>query len=529
MPLTAVQPGMACVGKTVLQGTQISDFNLQIVDIVGAGGDARILARASGPGVDATGVAQGFSGSPVYCPTGDGGTAIAGAVSAGTGDYGNLLILITPIETMLAEPTTAAPTGNPLKVVTMTGVTGPVAAAVQKAALRNGRQLVVAPGVSRSLTLDPQASLVPGSSVAVGYSTGAIAASAVGTVTYVDGNRIWAFGHPLEGAGRRQLLLQNAYVHAVVGNPLTLEGATPFKLASPTGVIGTLTDDRLAGVSGVTGTLPRTFPLTVSVRNTETGKLTFEKTELTDEIAVGSPVSALDEIAPVAVAQAAVNALHGAPTQMVARMCVRIRLVGRTKTIKFCNRYIGGGPESPGGGMPFGIASAVGRSSAYERTPLHVADVDVQIRAAQKPATADIRKVTVTPRRARPGSRVLVRVEAVVAGTGDRIVRQRKVRVPGGYDAGDVLDVEVLGSAGGSGELAALEELLSSIFGSLGEDDEELDLPRTVDQVAKSSEGLASDDRAKIYIEDSRTRLPLLNVDDLRLTGSGETELTIRR
>ena len=107
MALSAVQPGMACVGKTVLQGTQISDFNVQIVDIVGTGSDARILARASGAGVDSTGVAQGFSGSPVYCPTGDGGSAIAGAVSAGTLDYGNLLILVTPIEfisTILVRP-----------------------------------------------------------------------------------------------------------------------------------------------------------------------------------------------------------------------------------------------------------------------------------------------------------------------------------------------------------------------------------------------------------------------------------------
>jgi len=485
------------------------------------------LARASGAGVDTTGVAQGFSGSPMYCPTADGGSAIAGAVSAGTGDYGNLLILVTPIETMLAEPTTAAPTGNPLGALTITGVTGPVAAALQSAARRTGRQLVVAPGVPRSLALDPQSALAPGSSVAVAYSSGAVAAAAVGTVTYVDGNRIWAFGHPLDGAGRRQLLLENAYVHAVIGNPLTLEGATPFKLASPLGAIGTLTDDRLAGVSGVVGTLPRTFPLTVSVRNTETDKLTIEKTELTDEVALGSPDSALDEIAPVAVAQAVVNALHGAPVQMVARMCVRIRLVGRTKPIKFCNRYVGGGPQSPGGGMPLGIASAVGQISAYGRTPLHVADVDVQIRAAQKPDSADIRKVTVTPKRARPGSHVIVRVEAVVAGTGEKIVRQQRVRVPGGYRSGARLAVQVEGTAVDGEDLAALEDLLS-IFGG-GGDGEDSDTPRTVDQLVSSIEDLAGDDRARVYVEDSRVRLPLLNVDDLRLTGSGETTLVIRR
>ena len=42
----------------------------------------------------------------------------------------------------------------------------------------------------------------------------------MGTVTYVDGDTVWAFGHPLDGAGRRSLLLQDAYVYTVVNNPI---------------------------------------------------------------------------------------------------------------------------------------------------------------------------------------------------------------------------------------------------------------------------------------------------------------------
>lgn len=308
-------------------------------------------------------------------------------------DDGNLLIFITPIETMLAEPVSAASssaTKSSLTALTYSGVAGPVATALRSAARRAGRQLIVSPGATRSLTLDASAGLQPGSSVAAGVSSGAVAIAAVGTVTYVDGNRIWAFGHPFDGTGRRSLLLQNAYVHAVVGNPLTLEEATPYKLASVLGPVGTLTDDRPAGVSGVLGVLPRTFPVTVSITNTDTGKLTTERTEVTDELDIGAPGggTALEQVGPIAVAQAAYNALHGAPSQMTGRMCVRIKIAERKKTLGFCNRYVGAGPTSPGGAMPADISTAVTALGSYRFAPLRVTDVSVQIRIGAQPGLA---------------------------------------------------------------------------------------------------------------------------------------------
>jgi hypothetical protein len=55
--------------------------------------------------------------------------------------------------------------------------------------------------------------------VSAAYSSGAIPLGAAGTVTYVDGQTVYAFGHELDGAGRRSLLLQDAYVYYVVNNP----------------------------------------------------------------------------------------------------------------------------------------------------------------------------------------------------------------------------------------------------------------------------------------------------------------------
>ena len=59
--------------------------------------------RASGPAVDATGIAEGFSGSPVMCLDANGVRRNIGAISQSVGEYGNHVVLVTPIEEMLRD------------------------------------------------------------------------------------------------------------------------------------------------------------------------------------------------------------------------------------------------------------------------------------------------------------------------------------------------------------------------------------------------------------------------------------------
>ena len=69
MPLSQVHRGMHCTGYSVVQGTDISSFHADVIDVVSSGGsdtgEPAILIQASGPAVDATGIAEGFSGSPI--------------------------------------------------------------------------------------------------------------------------------------------------------------------------------------------------------------------------------------------------------------------------------------------------------------------------------------------------------------------------------------------------------------------------------------------------------------------------------
>ena len=107
-------------------------------------------------------------------------------------------------------------------------------------------------------TFPPQ-TLRPGSAVGVSYSSGDIQVGAIGTVAYTDEDRVWAFGHPFEGSGRRRLLLQDAYVYRVVDNPLQLgDFGTTYKLASLGHTLGEISNDASAAVAGRVGAPPPT-------------------------------------------------------------------------------------------------------------------------------------------------------------------------------------------------------------------------------------------------------------------------------
>src|SRR5829696_1652902 len=84
MPLSQVRSGMQCTGYSVVRGTTISEFGVEILDVVdgdASGQGPRLLVRVSGPAVDGTGVGPGFSGS--------------------LGEYGGEVVLATPIEAIL--------------------------------------------------------------------------------------------------------------------------------------------------------------------------------------------------------------------------------------------------------------------------------------------------------------------------------------------------------------------------------------------------------------------------------------------
>ena len=441
MPLADVQSGMRCTGLSVVRGLEISPFDVEVVDVVdrGRGSAARIIVRVSGPSVAATGLGPGFSGSPILCTGADGVARNIGALSETIGEYGGLVGLATPIEAVLAQPP-LPPAATRTAVVGARSLAGPLtigglrpalARAFVRAARRAGRTLIASPG-GATAGFEPQP-LVPGSSVSVGLTTGDIALGAIGTVAYADGPAVWIFGHELDGAGRRSLFLQDAFVHTVVNNPIAAPDVSTYKLGSPGNDLGTVTSDGPNGVAALIGALPPSFPLRVTAKDLDTGRVRSAVTQIADESDVGQPSggSALSLAGAAAAAEAAAAILDGAPARQTGELCMTVTLRELRAPLRFCNGYAveGASQNALAGAAATDVAAGVAVLESYRFGTLHPTAIELAVRVRRGLRQAFIRGAS-APRVARRGSRIAVRLALRHTGTGRRSTRIVRVRVP---------------------------------------------------------------------------------------------------
>jgi hypothetical protein len=545
MPLAQVKAGMHCTALSVVQGTTISSFDADVVDVVD--GDAtegsRILIRASGPAVDATGVGEGFSGSPVYCPDGSGAMRNVGAISETVGDYGNRQVLVTPIEQILAGSTTppighrvagAHPLPDPIAI---TGLPRQVAAAVRTAADRTGRPLIAAPGGGAAAGHFAPAPLVPGAAVSAGYSSGDIASGAIGTVSYRDGSTIWAFGHPLDDAGRRSLFLQDAYVYSVIGNPVGLSDAVTYKLAAPGHDLGTLTADRDNAIAGTVGPLPPHTALTITAKDADTGRTQTTNVQVADETDAGLPTgtSPLTFVGPLAVATAATDIFDGAPAAESGRMCLNVKLVEYRKPFGFCNRYVSNTALSGDEPPPLAELTANDSSSAFSIfdavtfAHLHVQSVNVGL-TVQRGLDDGFMTSAKAPRHVRAGRRIPIALK-VRRYRGRVVTEHLKVRLPAGLPSGSQR-LELIGTAPDDASAGDLGTILIDVLGG-GDDTNAGDPgPRNLRDVIDSVKDVARSDGVRVAFPDlghrGRAGATVFVDPKLRISGTATVTLHVR-
>jgi hypothetical protein len=542
MPLSDVRPGMHCTALSVIHGTEPVSFNADVIEVIEGDRteDARILVRTSGPAVDRTGIGQGFSGSPVYCPGADGQPRNAGAISEGIGEYGNNTVLATPIELIIGtRPTRASaarrnpavlakaqPLASPL---TVSGLPSRVATSVTKAARKRGLQVITA--AAGPAARYPQQVLKPGSAVAVGLSTGDITSGAIGTVSYVDGNDVWAYGHPFDGVGDRSLLLQDAYIFDVISNPLGTEDAVTYKYGAPGHDVGTLRADGLNGVFGTMGALPPLIPVTIHARDLDRGGKTLTlKTDVADERDVDLPTggSPLAFVGSSTLAAAGTRALGAAPARLSGRMCAKIALRERRVPLRFCNRYVATGTGEEAASVPIGMAfdvlDALTLVDDFAGAPIHVTAFEANVklqRGLQQAMLLD----ALAPPQAHNGERITVRLLLRKVG-GERFTRDIRVRVPARVHGRRTLTLTGAPSDS-SDELST--SLGSIIIDALDEPQPGDELgPRTTSELADAITSIQRYDGLTSAFGGGTGERPAYRDPDIRISGRVRVPITIR-
>lgn len=269
MPVSEIHEGMRGVAKTVIHGTDIETFDVDVLGVMkkkGANGGDLILVKVSGPLIDKTeGIAQGMSGSPVYI---DG--KLIGAVAYGFSQSGGRIGMVTPISDMLKlwmvddkkSSFIPAPSAHVIPITTPVMASGYDEKSMEYLAKKMGN-FHMAPVSSVSTgDDDTPRPLEAGGAVAASMVTGDLRLGAIGTVTYVDKNRMLAFGHPFMTKGSSNYFMHNSYIYTVVPSK-----NIPFKMGSVGAEIGTVNQDRGAGIAGISGEFPDSVALHVSVND----------------------------------------------------------------------------------------------------------------------------------------------------------------------------------------------------------------------------------------------------------------------
>ena len=90
-----------------------------------------------------------------------------------------------------------------------------------------------------------------------------MSAGADGTVTYVDGNKVYAFGHHFMSVGQTGLPFTHSEVLTLLPNL-----NSSFKISAPKELMGVISQDRDTAIAGTLGTRAATIPVDISVTRT---------------------------------------------------------------------------------------------------------------------------------------------------------------------------------------------------------------------------------------------------------------------
>jgi hypothetical protein len=278
----SVRPGQKGVCITEWTGGERREIPVEILGVLDAVGPERsaVLVRLADERMAGSGVLAGMSGSPVYV---DG--KLLGAIAFGWPFAKDPLAAVTPFAAMhgiapgAAAPAAPAPTLaqlaalaagklQPLAVLPelppregqgpqLVAVGGLPLAGFPGALLGAMGLLAVPAGVGEAPRGTPEA----GDMMAVLLVWGDATLAAGGTVTTREGDRVWAFGHPLFGLGTVRMPAVRARVLAIQDSY-----QNPFKLFSVGTSFGALVADRPAGVLALVGEQAAGTPVTVTVR-----------------------------------------------------------------------------------------------------------------------------------------------------------------------------------------------------------------------------------------------------------------------
>ena len=254
--------------------------------------------------------------------------------------------------------------------------------------------------------------LRPGDAVGVGLLTGDFELGATGTVTHIDGDRVYAFGHPLYNLGPTQFPMTRATVQVVLPSLMSSS-----KLASFGEVIGTVQQDRATAIAGRLGAPPSLIPVTITLNSDRSPSRTFN-------FGVVRDFTFTPLLTYLSVANVLTSYERGVgPASYSIRGSASIRSQG---DLSFEDIFTG--DQATGGAAAY-VAGPLTALLKNTSEPVDVEKISLTIDASEQPRSARIERVWLDTTRPRAGERATVHV-AMRSSRGEEVVRQLAIEIP---------------------------------------------------------------------------------------------------
>ncbi|MBN2399787.1 MAG: hypothetical protein JXI33_05530 [Candidatus Aminicenantes bacterium] len=299
MKLSEIKPGMEGEGQTIFKGSTIETFKFKVLGILDkfVSDKNMIIAELFAPELTDGGVIAGMSGSPAYI---DG--KLIGSVSYGLSNFMKKPIAgITPIEDILKTSEYSTPVANveisdikidfkkesiervagmirnqlvsrmnfspaksmmPIKLFSNSRGFIPEAVTILQDVFVPLQNLSIAKDFNKKKLKDEVFTVQPADAVSIPLIRGDALYAATGTVTHVDGNKVYVFGHPFFNLGTVDFPLHRAEIISLIPSY-----ENSFKLAVTRNMVGAVQQDRFSGVQGELGKTPYMIPLKIFLKN----------------------------------------------------------------------------------------------------------------------------------------------------------------------------------------------------------------------------------------------------------------------
>ena len=474
-PVSELKPGMVATGRTVFQGDQLEEFKAHILGVlhnsIGPRRDL-ILARLEGGPLANTGVIAGMSGSPVYI---DGRLVGAVSYSLGEFAK-EPLAGITPIEEMIADATLPdgqrraqvapalltlpvtqeglrdslrqafswarpfAESPADVSVIGTNTVNAGIATLLRPIStpisfsgfdaraidplVSAFRDLGFMPVLAGAAQLGSQSStasapsgsssapLRPGDPIGVALMNGDLQVGATGTVTEVDGNRVYAFGHPFYGLGPTQFPMTRAHVITVLPSL-----SSSMKIASTGDVIGIVQQDRATTIAGTLGPGPSMIPISLTLNSERGTRKNFSIGIVNDQLF--TPLLAYVAILNTLTSYERQNGVGTYTLKGAAR-------VKNHSDVAFEDLFTGDQPST------YAAASVVAPLNVLLRNAFEAVQfegLNLEIEASETPRSATLERVWIDGTKAKPGTPVNLRI-LLRTYRGEEVTQSLPVQIP---------------------------------------------------------------------------------------------------